>query len=198
MKQQIKGRGKYNYAACETPSMKLEVKFSIQGLETRIMGTWGPGDVSNPFQSQHYPCWVFQTTSEVGAQTASIQVILFFPFTHTLGTMLTIFLALSHKDIFILGCGIICKAILTMLAWNNGGPLLHQWQVKENGRHGQSRPLPSSLSMLKCQKAVWPTTQSFFHPSRAWQARGESCLLIFSIFHKIHICLIAAFLFPLA
>lgn len=48
MKQQIKGRGKYNYAASETPSMKLEVKLSIQGLETRIMGTWGPGDVPNP------------------------------------------------------------------------------------------------------------------------------------------------------
>lgn len=48
MKEQIKGRGKYNYAASETPSMKLEVKLSIQGLETRIMGTWGPGDVPNP------------------------------------------------------------------------------------------------------------------------------------------------------
>lgn len=48
MKQQIKGRGKYNSAASETPSMKLEVKLSIQGLETRIMETWGPGDVPNP------------------------------------------------------------------------------------------------------------------------------------------------------
>lgn len=34
-------RGKYNYVACETPSMKLEVKLSIQGLETRIMGEPG-------------------------------------------------------------------------------------------------------------------------------------------------------------
>lgn len=31
IKQQIKGRGKYNYVACETPGMKLEVKLSIQG-----------------------------------------------------------------------------------------------------------------------------------------------------------------------
>lgn len=48
IKEQIKGRGKYNYVACETPSMKLEVKLSIQGLETKIMRTWGPRDVRSP------------------------------------------------------------------------------------------------------------------------------------------------------
>lgn len=176
--------------------MKLEVKLSIQGLETRIMGTWGPGDVPSPFQSQYYPCWVFKTTPGVGAQYANN--LFFFFSILTLGNVLTIFLALYHKDICILGCGVICKAIVTMWpeTMENGCTSHPKWQVKDSSRHGQSHPLPSSLSMLKCQDAVWPTTQSFLSPSYAWQAHRESCLLIFSIFHKIHICLIAAFLPP--
>lgn len=137
--------------------MKLEVKLSIQGLETRIMGTWGPGDVPSPFQSQYYPCWVFKTTLGVEAQTSSMQMISYSFFSIlTLGNVLTIFLASYHKAICILGCAVICKAIVTMLpGTKEAGCTSHpKLQVKDSSKHGQSHPLPISLSMLKCQEAA--------------------------------------------
>lgn len=121
------------------PSMKLEVKLSIQGLETRIMGTWGPGDVPSPFQSQYYPCWVFKTTPGVEAQTSSMQMISYSLFSIlTLGNVLTIFLASYHKAICILGCAVICKAIVTMLpGTTEDGRTSHpKWQVKDSSRTG--------------------------------------------------------------